>query len=71
MANEHIRRGSNSYEKLKTFKYLGCLLKVRINLPLFSTVLPSFSRLFLSCRPFVVITTPTGLVENVITTKGR
>ena len=27
----------------------------RINLPLFFTVLPSNSRLFLSCRPFVVI----------------
>ena len=45
-----------------------------INLPLFSTVLPSNSRLFLSCRPFVVITTfSAGLVgvENVvITMKG-
>ena len=38
-------------------------ISVRINLPLFSTVLPSNSRLFLSCRPFVVITTfSTGLV---------
>ena len=26
MANEHIRTGSNSYEKVKTFKYLGSLL---------------------------------------------
>ena len=26
MANEHIRIGSNSYEKLKTFKYLHSLL---------------------------------------------
>ena len=43
-------------------------ISVRTNLPLFSTVLPSNSRLFLSCRPFVVITTfSTGLVgvENV------
>ena len=31
-------------------------ISVRTNLPLFSTVLPSNSRLFLSCRPFVVIT---------------
>ena len=31
-------------------------LKVIFLLPLFSTVLPSNSRLFLSCRPFVVIT---------------
>ena len=45
----------------------------RINLPLLFTVLPSNSRLFLSCRSFVVITTfstPTRPVENVITTKG-
>ena len=81
IANEHIRIGSHSYEKvktfkylgslvtnknfvqedikcrlkagnscyysvhtllsLKTFKYLGSLVTVRINLPLFSTVLPS------------------------------
>ena len=26
-ANEHIRVGSNSYEKVKTFKYLGSLIK--------------------------------------------
>ena len=26
MANEHIKIGSNSYEKAKTFIYLGCLL---------------------------------------------
>ena len=26
MANKHIRTGSNSYEKKKTFKYLGSLL---------------------------------------------
>ena len=34
----------------------------RINLPLFSTVLPPNRRLFLSCRPFGVITFSTGLV---------
>ena len=48
-------------------------ISVRINLPLFSTVLPSNSRLFPSFKPFVVITTfstPTRPVENVITTKG-
>ena len=40
----------------------------RINLPLFSTVLPSNSRLFLSCRSFVVITTfSTGLVGVEVT----
>ena len=35
---------------------------VRINLPLFSTVVPSNIYMFLSCRPFVVITLSTGLV---------
>ena len=47
-------------------------LSARINLRLFSTVLPSNSRLFLSCRHFVVITRfSTGLVgvENVVITK--
>ena len=27
IANAHIKMGSNSYEKVKTFKYLGSLLK--------------------------------------------
>ena len=26
IANEHVKIGSNSYEKVKTFKYLGSLL---------------------------------------------
>ena len=26
IANAHIKTGSNSYEKVKTFKYLGSLL---------------------------------------------
>ena len=26
IANEHIRIGSHSYEKMKTFKYLGSLV---------------------------------------------
>ena len=39
------------------------LYYVRINLPLFSTVVPSNICMFLSCRPFIVITTlSTGLV---------
>ena len=43
-------------------------ISVRINLPLFSTVLLSNSRLFVSCRPFVVITTlSTGLVGVEVT----
>ena len=79
--------------KLTFLSFSNYKLHIRINLPLFSTVLPPNSRLFLSCRPFVVITTfskglvgveitsvtevktevtstPTRLVENVITTKG-
>jgi hypothetical protein len=27
ISNEHIKIGSNSYEKVKTFKYLGSLVK--------------------------------------------
>ena len=43
-------------------------ISARINLPLFYTVLPSNSRLFLSCRPFVVITTfSTGLMGVEVT----
>jgi hypothetical protein len=83
----YIKIGSNSYEKLKTFKYLGSLLtnqnsiheeikcglkagnsyyyvihviiqskhsclldfSLRINLPLFSTVVPAVTLVFLSC----------------------
>ena len=42
--------------------------EVRINLPLFSTVVPSNICMFLSCTPFVVITTlSTGLVGVEIT----
>ena len=43
---------------------------IRINLPLFSTVVTSNICMFLSCRPFVVITcsTPTLPVENVVIT---
>ena len=42
--------------------------EVKINLPLLSTVLPSNSMLFLSCKPFVVITTfSTGLVGVEVT----
>ena len=47
--------------------YTDGKISVRINLPLFSIVLPSNSR-FLSCRPFVVITTfSTGLVGVIVT----
>ena len=39
----------------------------RINLALFSTVVPSIICMFLSCRPFVVITLSTGLVGVEVT----
>ena len=48
-------------------------VSVRINLPLFSTVVASNICMFLSCRPFVVITTlstPTRPVDNVVITRG-
>ena len=42
---------------------------VRINLPLFSTVVPSNICMFLSCRPFVVITTFSYLVFKIWVSK--
>ena len=43
-------------------------ISVRINLPLFSTVVPAIIFVFLSCRPFVAITTlSTGLVGVEVT----
>ena len=42
-------------------------ISVRINLPLFSSVVPSNICMFLSCRPFVVITFSTGLVGVEVT----
>jgi hypothetical protein len=30
MANEHITVGNNSYEKVKTYKYLGTLVTYKI-----------------------------------------
>ena len=72
-----------SLEKTKIFKCLGslltnqnsiqeeikCRLKAgRINLPLFSTVVPAVTLVFLSCRPFVAITTlSTGFVVVEVT----
>ena len=41
---------------------------IRINLPLFSTVVPAITFVLLSCRPFVAITTlSTGLVRVEVT----
>ena len=43
-------------------------VSVRINLPLFSPVVPASIFMFLSCRPFVAITTlSTGLVGVEVT----
>ena len=57
---------------INTFKYhVFCTdgkISVRINLPLFSIVVPSIICMFLSCMPFVVITTlSTGLVGVEVT----
>ena len=44
------------------------MLLIRINLPLFSTVVPAIIFVLLSCRPFVAITTlSTGLVGVEVT----
>ena len=44
---------------------------VRINLPLFSTVVPASIFMFLFCRPFVAITTlSTGLVGVELNSAG-
>ena len=71
IANAHIKIGSNSYEKVETFKHLGslltnqnsiqeeikCRLKAgRINLPLFSTVVPAVTFVFLSRQLLQVFT---------------
>ena len=46
----------------------GLFLIVRINLPLFSTFVPAIIFMFLSCRPFVAITTlSTGVVGVEVT----
>ena len=57
---------------INTFKYhvfapMG-RFQLDINLPLFSTVVPAVTLVFLSCRPFVVITTlSTGFVGVEVT----
>ena len=60
------------YESFYTKKiscfYTDGKISVRINLPLFSTVVPAIIFMFLSCRPFVAITTlSTGLVGVEVT----
>ena len=42
----------------------------KINLPLFSTVVPAIIFVFLSCRPFVAITTLSTGLAGVEVTKG-
>ena len=75
----------HQYE-ISRYLYLG-LLPLRINLPLFSTVVPAIIFMFLSCRPFVAITTlstgfvgveetevtstPTKPVDNVVIATGQ
>ena len=58
----------------KKYHVLAPMGRSQINLPLFSTVVPAIIFVFLSCRPFVAITTlstPTRPVDNVvIATKG-
>ena len=56
-------------EELHSFYCLPTIVSViKINLPLFSTVVPSIICMFVSYRPFVVITTlSTGLVGVEVT----
>ena len=55
-------------EKLKIITHLMKHYSPIINLPLFSTVVPSIICMLLSCRPFVVITTlSTGFVGVEVT----
>ena len=76
--NINIHRHVYTIQSLNTFKYhVSCSdgkISVRIYLPLFSTIVPFYSCMFLSCRSFVINTkfsTPTRPVENVVlTTKG-
>ena len=54
--------------KLSVYSVLLGMFPVRINLPLFSNVVPAIIFVFLSCRPFVAITTlSTGLVGVEVT----
>ena len=63
--NSGLNLSSNRNHHLKSQQLTSCkLLSDRIKLPLFSTVFPSNICMFLSRRPFVVITTlSTGLVD--------
>ena len=57
---------SNKYAQLFSTKYYN--YNLRINLPLFSTVVPAVIFVALSCRPFVAITTlSTGFVGVEVT----
>ena len=58
----------SSQSELTDFIDFSVIIEHLVNLPLFSTVVPSNICMFLSCRPFVVITTlSTGLVDVEIT----
>ena len=68
LSNPSVPLGAQGFYKYKEIqtKFID-----KINLPLFSTVLPSNSRLFLSCRPFIVITFSTGLMGELSTDQAR
>ena len=54
---ENKQKNTQSAYASRVIQHKTWQLYIRINLPLFFTVFPSNSMLFLSCRPFVVITT--------------
>ena len=57
-------------QNVKSKGELNFLTQIRGNLPIFSTIIPSNICMFLSCRPFIVITTGLVGVNVVLTTKG-
>ena len=60
--------GENFSLELLISVHIQSNILIRINLPLFSTVVPAIIFVFLSCRPFVAITTlSTGLVGVEVT----
>ena len=71
---EHIFNSHHTYTNIETnLEILHILPKVRINLLLFyfTTVVPSNSCVFLSCRPFVVNTFSTDLVGVEVSSVSR
>ena len=72
IANEHITVDSNSYEKVKTFKYISSLLAILLNIVFYAPMGRFQLELFIFIALFSEETSnPTRPVINVaLTTKG-